>query len=339
MAKDDAFPIDVAVVAVPETAGAALYGMVDVLCATGRSWQSLVNDAPLPARFRVRIVAVQPEPFTCAPGVPVTPDASVDEDPAACIVIVPELRLGPDTPLHGRYPTVTDWLRRRYEAGAFIYSACSGSVMLAEAGLLDGRPATSHWGYQDLFARFYPEVRFDPQPNLVLADPQRIVTAAGATAWHDLAMHIISRHVGRDEALRVAKVYLLKWHGEGQLPYAALVRNLPHADHIVQKCEGWLSRHFREDNVVARMAAVAKIPERTLKRRFKAATGCTPIEYVQNLRVEEAKRLLETGDLAVDQISFAVGYEDASFFRRVFRRCTGLAPSEYRRMFRPLAQA
>ncbi|HEX6999830.1 MAG TPA: helix-turn-helix domain-containing protein [Gammaproteobacteria bacterium] len=340
MRKDGSFPIDVAIVAVRETAGAALYGLVDVLCATGRIWQNLVNDAPLPARFRVRIVSAQAEPFTCVPGIPVTPHAAVDDDPAARIVILPELRLGPDEPLQGRYPAVIEWIKRRYEAGAALYSACSGSVMLAEAGLLDGRAATSHWGYRDLFARWYPQVRFDPQPNLVFAEPRRrIVTAAGATSWHDLAIHIVSRHVSPAEAMRIAKVYLLKWHGEGQLPYAALVRNVPHSDAVVQTCERWLARHFREDNVVARVVAVAKIPERTLKRRFKAATGCTPMEYVQNLRVEEAKRLLETGGLAVDEISYAVGYEDASFFRRVFRRCTGLAPSEYRRLFRPLAQA
>ena len=103
--------------------------------------------------------------------------------------------------------------------------------MLAETGLLDGCPATSHWGYQDLFRRSYPNVRFDPAPNLCYADRAgRLVTAGGVTSWHDLALHIIARHASPGEALRIAKVYLLKWHAEGDLPYANLVRRLPHGD-------------------------------------------------------------------------------------------------------------
>jgi transcriptional regulator GlxA family with amidase domain len=135
------------------------------------------------------------------------------------------------------------------------------------------------------------------------------------------------------EALRIAKVYLLKWHGEGQLPYAALVRRNPHADSAVRNCEEWLSKHFLQPNVVARAVEAAGVSERTLKRRFKSATGSTIIDYVQNLRIEHAKRMLEHPSTAVDEISAESGYEDASFFRRIFRRRTGLSPSEYRRMF------
>jgi transcriptional regulator GlxA family with amidase domain len=183
----------------------------------------------------------------------------------------------------------------------------------------------------------YPKVRFRPAPNLAFADPAgRIVTAGGTTSWHDLALHIIARHASPGEALRIAKVYLLKWHGEGQLPYATLVRRTPHADAVVRACERWLGEHFRDDDALAQATRRARIPERTLKRRFRAATGSTLIEYVQNLRIEHAKRLLEEARLPVDEISAAAGYEDASFFRRLFKRRTGLSPSDYRRMFRPL---
>ena len=130
--------------------------------------------------------------------------------------------------MKGRYPELLEWIRRRHRAGSTIYSACSGAVLLAATGLLDGREATSHWGYQDLFRTRFPDVQFRPEPNLVFADRTgRIVTAGGTTSWHDLAIHIISRHCSPGEALRIAKVYLLKWHGEGQLPYASLVRRRP----------------------------------------------------------------------------------------------------------------
>jgi transcriptional regulator GlxA family with amidase domain len=240
----------------------------------------------------------------------------------------------------GRYPELSDWIRRQYHAGAVLYSACSGSIMLAETGLLNGREATSHWGYEDLFRRRYPDVRFQPEPNLVFADRSgRIVTAGGTTSWHDLAIHIISRHCSPGEALRIAKVYLLKWHGEGQLPYTSLIRRSPHADSVVRMCETWLAEHFREQSPIAQVVRELNVAERTLKRRFKQATGSTLIDYVQNIRVEEAKRLLETEDLSADEISMEVGYEDPAFFRRLFKRRTGLTMGEYRRMFRPVLGA
>jgi transcriptional regulator GlxA family with amidase domain len=332
--------VETAIVAVPETAGSALYGMIDVLSAAGNVWQSLVGTEAERKLFEVRIVAPSRDPFRCGHSIPVMPDASPDDDPQANIVILPEIWLGPHESVSGRHLTLIEWIRRRYRSGAVIYAACSGSVMLAETGLLDGCEATSHWGYEELFRTHYPKVRFRPEPNLAFADPGgRIVTAGGTTSWHDLALHIIARHASPAEAMRIAKVYLLKWHGEGQLPYATLVRRSPHADAVVRGCEEWLGTHFRETDALEQAVRRARIPERSLKRRFKAATGTTLIERLQNVRIEHAKQLLESGSLPVDEISVQSGYEDASFFRRLFRRRTGLSPSQYRRMFQPIARA
>jgi len=336
-------PIDALIVAVPETAGSTLYGMIDVLAATSNLWQTLVG-APEHQMIRPRIVAPSTEPFRCGNGIPVAPDAGIADDPAGeptgDIVILPEMWLGPDEDLAGRYDDVAAWVRRCYRAGASIYSACSGSILLAETGLLNGRRATSHWGYQRLFERAYPEVEFAPEPSFAFADTVgRIVTAGGTTSWHDLAIHIISRHCSPGEALRIAKVYLLKWHDEGQLPYASLVRETPHANSAVRAVETWLRDNYQRDNAVAGAVAAADLAERTLKRRFKTATGSTLIDYVQNLRVEAAKAMLEESGMAFEDISAEVGYENPGFFRRLFKRRTGLTPSQYRRMFQPIAEA
>lgn len=329
--------IKVLIVAVPETAGSALYGMVDVLMAAGNIWQTLVRSETKANLFQVSIISPEKAIFSCGNDIPVNPGFSIADYPDADIVIMPELWLGPDENLNGRYPELMAWIRHMYKQGATLYSACSGSVMLAESGLLDGCRATSHWGYKDLFRTFYPKVHFCPEPNLVFADPAgRIVTAGGTTSWHDLAIHIISRHSSSGEALRIAKVYLLKWHDEGQLPYASLVRSAPHADSAVRGCEQWLKENYKRSNAVTQVVEQAKIAERTLKRRFKAATGTSLIEYIQNLRIEEAKTLLESDQMPVDDISAAVSYEDISFFRRLFKRLTGLTPSQYRRMFKPV---
>jgi transcriptional regulator GlxA family with amidase domain len=185
-----------------------------------------------------------------------------------------------------------------------------------------------------MFRTRYPQVEFKAEPVLQFADPVgRIVTAGGTTSWHDLAIHIIARHCGPGEAARIAKVYLLKTHDEGQLPYAALVKEAPHADAAVRECELLLKTIYRESAAVSRAVEQSRIPERSLKRRFKAATGLSLIDYVQNLRIEEAKRLLETGGLSVEEICGQAGYENPSFFSRLFKRRCGLTPAGYRRLF------
>lgn len=332
--------LEALIVAVPETAGSALYGMVDVLAATGSLWQQLVGTEPAKKLIQPRIVSLSRSSFECGNGIPVRPDVGVDEDPDGDIVILPELWIAPDDDLKDRYPELLDWIRRRYRGGRFIYSACSGSVMLAATGLLSGREATSHWGFADLFRTSYPDVQFRSGPSIAFADQAgRIVTAGGTTSWHDLAIHIISRHCSPGEALRIAKVYLLKWHSEGQLPYAHLVRRQPHADSVVRHSEDWLAAHYRDPDAISGVVVASGIPERSLKRRFKMATGSTLIACVQNLRIEEAKRLLESGRLPFEEISAEIGYENPAFFRRLFKRATGLTPGQYRRMFRPIANA
>ncbi len=340
MNQSEASSKEVFIVAVPETAGSALYGMVDVLASTGNLWQELVGDEDRKCLFDPRIISLSRAPFICGNAIPVNPDFGVDDDPDADIIILPEVWIAPDDDMRERYLELLDWIRCRYHAGAMIYSACSGSVMLAATGLLAGREATSHWGYEDLFRTRYPDVYFRPEPSLVFADSVgRIVTAGGSSSWHDLAIHIISRHSSPGEAMRVAKAFLLKMHDEGQLPYASLVRQQTHADSVVRQCEDWLGDHYRTPNAVTGAVTASGIPERSLKRRFKRATGMTLIVYVQNLRIEDAKRMLESEPLSFEDIAAAVGYENSAFFRRLFKRCTGLKPGQYRRMFSPLGSA
>ena len=329
-------PLDAALLALPETAGSALYGMVDVLSATGTLWRELSGEAPGQPMIRPLVVSPFPGAFTCGNRVPVVPDLTLEAAGVPPIVIVPELWLSPEDAVDDRYDEVKAWLQQCHAAGGTLYSACSGSVLLAAAGLLDGREATSHWGYGDLFRRKFPKVRFNPDPALVIADPVgRIVTAGGTTSWHDLALYIVGRHCSPGEALRIAKVYLLKWHPEGQLPYANLARRPLHADAAVRAAEKWLAERFRDAGALPGAMAASGLSERTFKRRFKAATGVAPIGYVQNLRIEEAKRMLEADETPVEDIASGIGYENHAFFRSLFRRSTGLSPAAYRRMFRP----
>ena len=331
--------LDVCMVAVPDVAAGSLYGILDVLASAGTVWEVLVGQGPREPRLVPRIVGLDTAPFRCGNNAAVVPDAAISGIERTDIVIVPELWIGPHEPLSGRYPELVDWIRRMYEGGAVIYSACSGALLVAETGLLDGCEAATHWGYGNLFRTCHPRVSLRPERILAFAGPgQRIVTSGGGTSWNDLVLYLIARHVSPADALNVARVFLLNWHEDGQLPFAGLVRNSQHADAAVRACQEWLEVHFRESNPVAGAVAQSGLPERTLKRRFKAATGYALIEYVQNLRIEEGKQHLEFSDLSVEEVGARVGYEDPAFFRRLFKRSTGLSPSRYRRMFQPLVQ-
>jgi len=328
------------ILALPESAGSGIYGLIDVFASTGTLWREIVGDEPGGTLIQPKIVSLSRDQFQCGNGIPVTPELTIQDKCASDIIVVPELWLSTDDDLRERYAELKEWLRERQRAGSNIYSACSGSILLAASGLLKGKAATCHWAYADLFRRSFPEVSFTPEPSLVYADDNgRIVTAGGASSWQDLAIHIISRHCSPGEAVRIAKLFLLQWHGEGQLPFTSLVRRQNHADSLIRKAENWLRNHFHEPHAVAAVVAECGIAERSLKRRFTAATGSTMIGYVQTLRIEEAKRLLESGDNSSDEIAPAVGYENPAFFRKLFKRNTGLTMGQYRRMFRPISNA
>jgi transcriptional regulator GlxA family with amidase domain len=157
--------------------------------------------------------------------------------------------------------------------------------------------------------------------------------AGGGTSWQDLALYLIARHVGLKEAIEVAKTYMLEWHELGQQPFATLLSARQTGDAVINRCQAWVAEHYRTPSPVAAMMSVSGLTERTFIRRFRDATGLTPLDYVHALRLEEAKQMLETGDLSVEAIANEVGYEDASFFGRLFRRKIGVTPAQYRLRF------
>jgi len=204
--------------------------------------------------------------------------------------------------------------------------------LLALTGLLDGEDATTHWGFCDAMAMRFPRVRIRKERVLVPAgEGHRIITAGGASSWYDLLLYLVARFSGAEAARQVAKTYLVQAHNEGQLPYAGLTARRQHGDQMVADAQLWLADNYARANVVGALAARSGLTERAFLNRFRAATGLSPMEYVQILRVEEAKHLLETSDLPLDELAGEVGYLEPASFRRIFRRLVGLSPSEYRR--------
>jgi transcriptional regulator GlxA family with amidase domain len=328
----------VALLAAAETSPSVLYGLYDVLFSVGAVYPDMTVGEPGPEALDVRIVAAQAEPFRCAGDVMVEPHAPLGAIDTADVVIVCDMYTPINEPPRGKYLREMAWLRQLHAGGAVICSVCSGSLLLAEAGLLDDREAAAHWAYGELFQRCYPRVTMRDDAVLCLSgDSADIVTAGAVTAWQDLALYVIARFCGQRQALQTAKVFLISGHEDGQLPYAARGRQIANSDAVIADCQMWIAENYAAANPVQRMVERSGLTPRTLTRRFRAATGYQPIDYVQTLRVEEAKQMLETEELAIDEIAEAVGYDDPASFRRLFKRRAGLTPAVYRRKFRRIA--
>jgi transcriptional regulator GlxA family with amidase domain len=323
--------------AAPETSASVLYGLYDVLLSVGSAWPDMTSASPGVAMLDVRIVARSARPFRCAGGIRIEPHQAIADVDHADVVIVCDMFTPIDAPPRGRYEIESTWLREMNERGALVASVCAGSLLLAESGLLDGRSCAGHWAYVDLFASAYPRIRFKPGSVLDLANEAAgVVTAGGATSWQELALYLIGRYCGPAHATRTAKIYLLAGHQDGQLPFSAMVRRSRLEDRAVAESVSWIDSNYATPHPVAAMAERSRLTPRTFARRFQTATGRRPIDYVHALRIEGARERLETGLTPIDDVGFAVGYQDPTFFRRLFKRVTGMTPAAYRRMYAPL---
>ena len=324
-------PRHISVVAVANSTASTLFGIYDVLTYVER--QSLASTGS--AAFHVEIVGEEKQPLALASGVTVEVQRAIETIDSSDILIVPSVYFGPDGWQTGRYPKVIDWIGKMHKQGAILCSACQGLFLLAETGLFDGRDSTVHYNAAEIFAATYPAVSIHPERVLMISGVREELVSSGASvAWHDLVLHLISRFAGSAAARDAARMYALQWHHEGFTPYIVFDGRIGHGDAVIESAQQWLNTHFSVASPVDLMLKRSKLAERTFKRRFVIATGLTPITYVQRLRNEDAKKRLERTDAPVDEISWRVGYEDPAFFRRLFKRTTGLAPGAYRKRFR-----
>jgi transcriptional regulator GlxA family with amidase domain len=327
-------PATVAIVTLPEVTASVVFGMYDMFMSAGRDWGLVVDGRPGAALLAPQLVAREASPFTASNGVVIHPAASMRQTAVPQVVCVPELFVAPDDPIDGRFAAEVEFLQRCHAGGAIIATACSGALLLAEAGLLDGRDATTHWAYCDVLQRRYPKVRVHSQRALVVTgDEQRLIMAGGGTTWLDLALYLIARLAGAESAMQVARLNLIDWHSMGQQPFARLARSRQTEDAVIARCQSWIAENYASPAPVAQMTRLSGLADRSFTRRFSQATGMSPLEYVHTLRLEEAKQMLETGEQPVEGIANEVGYEDAAFFSRLFRRKVGLTPVQYRRRF------
>lgn len=323
------------VLGLPAAGTSTAFTMLDVLASVGRDWEMLHGDPVRPPVFAASLLSVDGRPYTDPNGRTVIPDGALDDVPCPDLVLVPDLHLDPSDLLPGESGPIDAWLAKAHEGGAIVASVCSGALLVAKSGLLNGLEATTHWGYADLLAQLHPDIRLRRERVIVPAgEGHRIITAGGASAWADLMLYLIARLAGPEEARRIAKIYLLEPHDHGQLCYASLVAGQQHDDKLVADAQVWVGEHYSLPNPVTELVKRSGLSERNFLRRFRRATGQSPTEYIQILRVEEAKQMLETTELAIEQIALEIGYTEPSSLRSAFRKHVGITAREYRRKWK-----
>ncbi|MFJ8228957.1 GlxA family transcriptional regulator [Streptomyces sp. NPDC094448] len=287
-----------------------------------------------PAAYRLSTASPGARPVRTGSGMRLLPDTDLESAPVPHTVIVPGGADGSDSS-----PEVVDWLREHGPRAERLVSVCTGSFLLAAAGLLDGHRATTHWAFCDEFAREYPEIDVDPEP--IFVRDGRISTSAGVTTGIDLALALVEEDHGREAALVVARhlVVFLRRPGNQAQFSAPLAAQTAHREPL-RDVQRWIAENPDRDLSVASLAARARLSPRHFARAFHAETGVTPGRYVERIRLEHARRLLEETTRGVEEVSRACGYGTPEAMRRAFVRNLDTAPLEYRRRFHvPLTHA
>lgn len=305
-----------------------IIGPMDILNQAGRLWNR-VSNTPATPYFDVAIASVDGQPIKATNRVLIQPHISIAEvDQTDLIVIASATYI---ERILEKNPELVSWIRRHYEQGAHVASICTGVFLLAETGLLDGKAATLHWGFTQIFREKYPQVQL--RQDRMYLDQGRLYCSAGVNAGLDLSLYLVEKFCGRQTAVQCAKTMILDLGREIQTPYDCFRFSRDHGDASIDKIQQWIEQHHTQTMDYDQLAQEHGLSRRSLERRFKRATGVTPLGYLQQLRVKTAKALLEEGGRTFNEITFLVGYEDISFFRKVFIRHTGLRPKEYQQRF------
>jgi transcriptional regulator GlxA family with amidase domain len=308
----------------------AITGALDLFSLAGVTWQIMQGLEPKQL-FDVQLASIGGKPINCINQLQLNSHIAIEDVESTDLLMIPTIGGQVETVLansRGLLPHII----HHYQAGADIASNCSGAFLLAESGILDGKEATTHWGYADLFKHRYPNIAL--KPDKMITHQDAIYCSGGGMAWFDLALLLIERYCGHDIATNTAKAYVIDIARGNQSAYAQVSSKKYHLDKDVLRIQEWLENEFHQLIKLDELAITFNFTPRTFNRRFKKATGQTPLQYLQSIRIEAAKKRLESQNSPLEKVINEVGYEDLSSFTRLFKNRTGLSPSQYRNKFR-----
>ena len=256
------------------------------------------------------------------------PDEPIDSIVAQVVLLPPSI--DGDYYLHPN-DTLLNWIIEQHTHGAVICSACAGAFIVAATGLLEARPATTHWALAEAFTERFDTVLLDSQK--ILINDGDIISAGGLMSWLDLGLELVAQYASPMIMRQLGKYMIVDTGAREQRYYQSFIPRLNHGDELILQIQHHLQCHYHQSVSIARLAMTFCITERTLLRRFVKATGFKPLEYLQRLRVQKACELIETTKTSLELIASQVGYEDVSSFRKIFRRTMGLMPSDFKARF------
>ncbi len=325
--------IEVTVLFLDGTFSSTAIGPMEVFRHAGTLWNFLTGKRQV-RRFRVTTASVDGHAVRCDGPIDIQPMAALKDIRGTDLIFIPTTGLSLDDVVERNAPVVP-WLRRWHKRGVPIASVCSGVGLVAATGLLDGKRATTHWGLAERFREKYPKVKW--MPELMVTEDRGFYCGGGVNASLDLSLYLVEQFCGHDVAMQTAKALLIETPRSWQAGFGIVPLKTEHTDDAISGAQEWLHKNFHRDFPLEAPARSVGMSARNFVRRFKQATGDTPLIYLQKLRVAAAKRLLEGDHRVMQEISCAVGYQDSAFFRKIFERHTGASPSAYRRRFGQLS--
>jgi transcriptional regulator GlxA family with amidase domain len=321
--------IDVTILFPDQTFSSTATGPMEVFRTAGTLWNSFTGAQPCP-QFRVTTVSVDGRAVDCDGPIRIEPSKSIADIRKTDLIFIPSTGIGIDDVVERNGPIVP-WLLRWHGRGVPIASVCSGVGLVAAAGMLDGKRATTHWSLAERFRQKYPKVRW--MPELMVTEDHGFYCGGGVNAALDLSLYLVERFCGHDVAMQSAKALLIEMPRAWQAGFSIVPLKTEHSDETISRAQEWLHKNFAQSFPLEAPAERVGMSLRNFLRRFKQATGDSPLIYLQKLRVAAAKRLLESDHRTMQEISDAVGYQDVVFFRKIFQRHTGVSPSAYRQKF------
>lgn len=280
--------------------------------------------------FAVNLVSLEATEAVSTNGFTIGCHAVLKSNTTADLVIVPAIT-GDLPTLLARHSYFIDWLKQQYARGAMLCSTCNGAFFLAATGVLDGQEATTSWFASGAFRSMFPAVKL--LDERIIVDNGRTITGGATLSFQNLCVYLMEKYYGRHIGTYAAKLFLVEKGKSSQLTYSMFMAQKSHGDDEIRHIQTQIEEQAADRLVVSQLASQAAMAERTFIRRFKNATGNTPSEYIQRVKVERAKELLENDRLSVKEICYETGYEDQSYFRNIFKKYTGLTPADYKKQF------